>query len=172
MAPTTDRLFCPRCARSYGLDRSLCDKCGLPLVYSPQAVAVDPSDASLEHEARKVNPSYSTGDLVKVARGGNQAEAEMIQQMLLTEGIPTILRRSAGFDVPDFLAAGPRDVLAPESGAAAARRLLQQAEFQELPSNGAGRELIKPWRVLAWIIVAVLIGGSIAWLLFELMPLP
>jgi hypothetical protein len=33
-------------------------------------------------------------------------------------------RRSGGFDVPDMLAAGPRDVLVPESGAEAAREAL------------------------------------------------
>ena len=35
-----------------------------------------------------------------------------------------MLRRSRGFDVPDFLAAGPRDVLVPASGAQAAREAL------------------------------------------------
>jgi len=35
-----------------------------------------------------------------------------------------MLRRSGGFDVPDFLAAGPRDILVPESGAEAAREAL------------------------------------------------
>ena len=33
-------------------------------------------------------------------------------------------KRSGGFDVPDFLAAGPRDILVPSSGADAARDLL------------------------------------------------
>ena len=40
--------------------------------------------------------------------------------MLLEEGIPSILRRTRGFDVPDFLAAGPRDVIVPETGVEAA----------------------------------------------------
>jgi hypothetical protein len=44
--------------------------------------------------------------------------------MLLEEGIPSMQRRSGGFDVPDFLAAGPRDILVPESGAEAAREAL------------------------------------------------
>jgi hypothetical protein len=35
-----------------------------------------------------------------------------------------MLRRSAGFDVAESLAAGPRDVLVPESGAEAAREAL------------------------------------------------
>ena len=44
---------------------------------------------------------------MRVAGARNQAEAEFIQGMLLEEGVPSLLRRSAGFDVPDFLAAGP-----------------------------------------------------------------
>ena len=52
------------------------------------------------------------------------AEAELIQGILLDQGIPSMLRRTRGFDVPDFLAAGPRDVLVPESGYEAARELL------------------------------------------------
>jgi hypothetical protein len=77
------------------------------------------------HErARKIDPRYAEGELVKVGWAGNQAEAELIQGMLLEHGIPSILRRSMGFDVPDFLAAGPRDVLAPSGGAELARDLL------------------------------------------------
>jgi hypothetical protein len=34
-------------------------------------------------------------------------------------------RRAAGFDVPDFLAAGPRDILVPESGVEAAHETLR-----------------------------------------------
>lgn len=69
-------------------------------------------------------PEFSKGELVKVGWARNQAEAELIQGMLKGAGIPTILRRSGGFDVPDFLAAGPRDVLAPESAAEAAKQFL------------------------------------------------
>ena len=64
---------------------------------------------------------------MRVAGGRNQAEAELIQDLLLEEGMPSMLRRTAGFDVPDFLAAGPRDVLVPEAGAEAARDVLLEA---------------------------------------------
>ncbi len=74
--------------------------------------------------ARKIKPEYSEGALVKVARADSQPEAEFIEGLLLEEGIPCMLRRSAGFDVPEVLAAGPRDVLVPESGAQAAREAL------------------------------------------------
>jgi Putative prokaryotic signal transducing protein len=62
--------------------------------------------------------------LVKVAYAQNQPEAEMIQGLLRQEGIQSMVQRNGGFDVPDFLAAGPRDVLVPESDAERARELL------------------------------------------------
>ena len=71
---------------------------------------------------------------MRVAGARNQAEAEFIQGLLLEEGVPSLLRRSAGFDVPDFLAAGPRDVLVPESALATAREVLLEGE---LISDGA-----------------------------------
>jgi hypothetical protein len=61
---------------------------------------------------------------VKVARASSQPEAELIESLLLEQGIPSLSRRSGGFDVPDFLAAGPRDILVPESGAETAREAL------------------------------------------------
>ena len=41
-----------------------------------------------------------------VAMGRNQAEADLIANLLLEEGIPSLVRRSAGADVPEMLAAG------------------------------------------------------------------
>src|SRR3954464_6603135 len=79
---------------------------------------------ALRQRARKVRPQYSDGPLVRVARARHQAEAEMIENLLREEGIPALSRRSGGFDVPDFLAAGPRDILVPASGAEAARDAL------------------------------------------------
>jgi hypothetical protein len=70
-----------------------------------------------QRKARKIKPQYSEGRLVKIAYATNQPEAELIEALLLEEGIPSMSRRSGGFDVPDFLAAGPRDILVPESGA-------------------------------------------------------
>ena len=69
------------------------------------------------HErARKVKRQYAEGELVTVATGRNQAEADFVANLLLEEGVPSLVRRSRGFDVPDMLAAGPRDVLVPQSG--------------------------------------------------------
>lgn len=62
--------------------------------------------------------------IVKVAYAQNQPEAEMIQGLLRQEGIQSMVQRNGGFDVPDFLAGGPRDVLVAETDAALARNLL------------------------------------------------
>jgi Putative prokaryotic signal transducing protein len=69
--------------------------------------------------------SSSEGKLIKVAYAQQQAEAEMIQGLLSEHGIPSMLRRAAGFDVPDFLAAGPREVLVAEELAEQARDVLE-----------------------------------------------
>jgi Putative prokaryotic signal transducing protein len=69
-------------------------------------------------------PSGS-GKLVKVAWAAQQTEAELIQGLLSEHGIPSMLRRAAGFDVPDFLAAGPREVMVAEELAEQAREVLE-----------------------------------------------
>ena len=74
----------------------------------------------------RVRPQYAKGPLTKVGWARNQAEAELMEGLLLEQGIPSLVRRSGGFDVPDFLAAGPRDILVPATGAALARELLRK----------------------------------------------
>ena len=75
----------------------------MPLVHVP-----GPEHAAGERRrrARKIKPQYTDGPLVRVARAANQPEAELIAVLLLEEGIPSMQKRSGGFDVPDFLAAG------------------------------------------------------------------
>jgi hypothetical protein len=103
--------------------------------------------------ARKVLPRYAEGPLVRVATARNQAEAELMESLLLEEGIPSLVRRSGGFDVPDFLAGGPRDLLVPAAGAALARELLGTAEAVAPAAAGEGTP--------AWVkalAVAVAVG--------------
>ena len=78
-------------------------------------------------DARKVVPAYAEGELVKVAYAANQPEAEMIAGLLLEAGIPAVVRRARGVDVPDFLAAGPRDILVARGGEEAAREALGES---------------------------------------------
>ena len=70
----------------------------------------------------RVRPQFAKGPLTKVGWARNQAEAELIEGLLLEQGIPSLVRRSGGFDVPDFLAAGPRDILVPATGGGARAR--------------------------------------------------
>lgn len=63
--------------------------------------------------------------LVKVAYAPNQMEAEMIQGLLRDHGIQSMLKRGPGFDVPEFLASGPRQVFVLESVAQQAREVLE-----------------------------------------------
>ena len=158
-------LACPRCARKYPLDERFCADCGMPLVY----VGRDEEQPITEaHErARKVKPQYTGGRQVRVASARNQAEAELIQGMLLEEGIPSVQRRMRGFDVPDFLAAGPRDILVPEAGAEAAHELLADVRTEEseaaVPADGE-----RPLRLAAGLLIALAGAAGLIWVLYQL----
>ncbi len=117
-----DGLLCPSCGREHPPDERFCRTCGMPLVHMPGGAEEVLSER--QQQARKIKPQYSEGQLVKIAGAQNSAEAEMIQGLLIEEGIPSMQRRAAGADVPDFLVAGRRDILVPESGAEAAREAL------------------------------------------------
>jgi hypothetical protein len=133
----------------------------------PLTWVAEPLDEPLSEahgRARKINPAYTEGRLVRVAGGRNQAEAELIQGLLLEEGVPSMLRRTAGFDVPDYLAAGPRDVLVPQAGAEAARELLMQADLApRTAASGAGRP--NPVVLGATIALGGAAAALVAWLL-------
>jgi hypothetical protein len=162
--PEVHPLACPRCARKYSLDERFCADCGMPLVYVGRGEEQPITDA---HErARKIKPQYTGGQQVRVASAGNQAEAELIQGILLEEGIPSVLRRTRGFDVPDFLAAGPRDVLVPEAGVEAASELLADLRPGG-PEAVAPPRRERPLRLLAGILVGLIVAGVIVWLLFQ-----
>jgi hypothetical protein len=136
----------------------------MPLV-RPGAEPLDAPLSDAHGRARKIDPAFTEGKLVRVAGGRNQSEAELIQGLLLEWGVPSILRRSAGFDVPDFLAAGPRDVMVPEAGVETAREVLLEADLA--PTERRPGERTGP---RAWVLAAVVaIGGGgaalLAWLL-------
>jgi len=155
-------LVCPSCGLSHPETERFCAACGMPLVVAGH----DPERVSERHErARKVKPQLAEGELVKVAGARNQAEGEFIQGLLLEEGVPSMLRRSAGFDVPDFLAAGPRDVLVPQSGLDTARDILLQAELISNEPAGAG---VSPVRLLTGLLIALAIGALVVWAVLAL----
>lgn len=114
---------------------------------------------SKSSDAAKIDPRYSQGEPVRVAYTRNQAESDLLQNMLLQEGIPSLVKRSRGFDVPDYLAAGPRDIYVPESGAVVAREFLHEVWEGDV---------IEPERssvLSTWVLLAVLVGGFLASLL-------
>jgi hypothetical protein len=118
---------------------------------------------SARHErARKIKPQLAEGRLVRVAGARNQAEAEFIQGLLLEEGVPSLLRRSAGFDVPDFLAAGPRDVLVPLAALDTAREVLLEADLIGPEASGP---VVSPARLLVGLMVALAVGALVVWLI-------
>jgi phage major head subunit gpT-like protein len=167
-------LSCPRCAQTFPLSERFCTDCGMPLVYAGRR-GEEPITETQER-ARKVRPQYARGEPVKVGFARNQAEAEMVQGMLLEEGIPSMLKRTRGFDVPDYLAGGPRDILVPETGAATARQLLEGAE---LPSQGdeitelRGQARLQstgptsPARLAFWVLTGLAAAFAIVWILYQ-----
>jgi hypothetical protein len=117
----------------------------------------------------KIDPEYTRGDLVRVAGGRNQAEAELIQNLLLEEGIPSVVRRTAGFDVPDYLAGGPRDVLVAESAVAPARQMLLEADLA--PQERAGADAPRDAFKTTLIVVGIVAGAMfLVWLLWLALP--
>jgi hypothetical protein len=156
-------LACPTCARKYPLSERFCSDCEMPLVYVGRGE--EEPITEVHERARKVKPQYTGGEPVKVAYAANLAEAQLIQGMLLEEGIPSFERRMRGFDVPDFLAAGPRDILVPAAGAEAARELLADTAEQTL-APGAASE--RPARLLLGILIALLVAAAIVWVVSAL----
>jgi uncharacterized protein YbaR (Trm112 family) len=159
-------LVCPSCGSTHSLDERFCPSCGMPLVYSERSGVDEPVTAARER-ARKIKPQFTEGELVRIAGARHQAEAELVQGILLEEGIPSMLRRSRGFDVPDMLAAGPRDVLVPASGASAAREVLLQAELLSGEPPAAAVE--HPGRLMVSLLAVVALVGLIAWVGTEIL---
>jgi hypothetical protein len=149
---SSSTLACPACGLEHPAEERFCRDCGMPLVGEGDE---EPLRDELHDRARKIRPEFTRGPLRRVAGGRNQAEADLIQNILLEEGVPSVARRSAGSDVPDFLAAGQRDVLVADSGYEAAREALHAADL------GPSDETYRPPPVL-WIVAALLAMAAVA----------
>ncbi|HEX4306763.1 MAG TPA: DUF2007 domain-containing protein [Solirubrobacterales bacterium] len=119
------------------------------------------------------------GKLIKVGFARNQAEAEMLQALLLESDIPSILKRSGGFDAPEFLAAGPRDIWVNQGHAEEARRILAETlteseseEREELEGEAHLRETggdpISPGRLALYVGGAFVVAIVIIWIVYEI----
>ncbi len=159
-------LTCSRCAISHDAGERFCRQCGMPLVYAGTREQEPITDA--HEKARKVRPQYARGDLMRVTGGRNLSDSELIQGILLDQGIPSILRRTRGFDVPDFLAAGPRDVLVPESGYERARELLSDADMLTAEAEpGSMPGIGSPARLALGIAIAFMLALGFVWVLYQ-----
>jgi hypothetical protein len=118
------------------------------------------------------------GDLVKVAFARNQVEGEMLQGLLTEAGIPSLLKRSIGFDTPEFLASGPHDVLVNAGNAERAREVLAETMIEDERDEAAELEeerrlargetgIVSPGRLAFWIVAVALGGFLLLWLLYQ-----
>jgi Putative prokaryotic signal transducing protein len=121
------------------------------------------------------------GKLVKVGFARNQAEAEMLQALLLQSEIPSMLKRSRGFDAPEFLAAGPRDIWVNEGHARDARQILTDATTEgegegeertelgeEARLRATGGEPIGPARLALWVGVGFVVAMIVIWIVYQI----
>ncbi|MBS1890968.1 MAG: DUF2007 domain-containing protein [Actinobacteria bacterium] len=119
------------------------------------------------------------GKLIKVGFARNQAEAEMLQALLLESDIPSILKRSGGFDAPEFLAAGPRDIWVNRGHADEARRILAETlteseseEREELEGEArlraTGGEPTPPGRLALYVAAGLVVAILIVWIVYEI----
>jgi hypothetical protein len=127
-----------------------CPDCHVPLVLDEPS----PELSESQQRARKVKKQYCEGEPVKVARVRNQVEADFVQSLLLDAGVPSLVRRAPGYDVPDFLAAGPRDVLVPQSGEDVARDVLLA---HDPAPDASTRHVPRPARIFAGLLLGVIV---------------
>lgn len=176
---STGGLVCPACAADAAADERFCAVCGMPLVFAVLQTGPELEPTERQVRARKVKKQFLEGPLVRVAVGRHQADAELIQGLLLEYGVPSMTKRSAGFDVPDMLFSGPRDVLVPSAGESTAREILGDAErahavanaAQEGAARDAPRRARRSTRTLAVVVsvsLAVLALGPLIAMLIRL----
>ena len=121
------------------------------------------------------------GKLVKVGFARNQAEAEMLQALLQESRIPSVLKRSGGFDAPEFLAAGPRDIWVNNDHAQEARRILEETmtegddeaeERTELEEEAhlraTGGDPMTPQRLALWVGGGFIVAVIIIWIVYQI----
>lgn len=119
-----DELLCPSCGRARPPSERFCECCGMPLVQPEcsERQVREPRVSERQRKARKIEPRYTGGELVKVASASGAAQAEFIAGLLLEEGIPSMIEPAAGGPYAPLM--GVRTVLVPASAAQAAREAL------------------------------------------------
>jgi hypothetical protein len=93
-------------------------------------------------------------DLIKVAYARSESEAELLQGLLREANVGSVLRRAPGFDVPEFLAAGPRHVLVAGSDVPTAQDVLREVDPGQ-PGPPSRPTIDRRSRVLAGLLIPV-----------------
>ena len=110
----------------------------------------------------RLRPEYARGELVVVTTARHPAEAEMLREMLLAEGIPTMVRLARTFD-PRFLpGGGPHEVLVRESGYELAYELVHGEPPGLQPP--ASRSRPAPGNMLAAVLIGAGVIALLVWL--------
>jgi hypothetical protein len=102
----------------------------------------------------------------------------MLQGLLAEAGIPSVLKRSRGFDNPDFLAGGPHDIWVNEGTVERAREVLtetmiesedeERAELEEQRRLARGETgVVSPTRLALWIGAAAIGAFLLVWALYQ-----
>ncbi|MFY9264254.1 MAG: DUF2007 domain-containing protein [Solirubrobacterales bacterium] len=116
---SADSDTCPFCGCEFAIGATACPACDLPFL-----PAEEPARIGSVAVGVALKPEFAVGSLRRVTIAANQAEAEMVEQMLRSQGIPCVVRSAARPNLPDYISPGRRDILVPEGGLAAARDLL------------------------------------------------
>lgn len=99
----------------------------------------------------------------------------MLRGLLSEAGIPSVLKRTMGFDTPEFFASGPHDVFVNAGDAIRAREVLAETMVED-ENQGLEEERrfargetggASPGRLAFWIAVIALGGCLVAWLLYQ-----
>jgi hypothetical protein len=103
----------------------------------------------------------------------------MLQALLLESDIPSILKRSGGFDAPEFLAAGPRDIWVNRGHAEDARQILTETlteseseEREEMEGEArlrkTGGDPTSPGRLALYVAAGLVVAIVIVWIVYEI----
>ena len=94
-------------------------------------------------------------DLVKVAYADDEFAAEFLQGLLREADVGSVVRRAPGFDVPEFLTAGPRHVLVAASDVPLAQDALRELDPGESGPPSRRSRADRRSRVLAGLLIPV-----------------
>jgi len=111
----------------------------------------------------RLRPEYARGELVAVTTVANVAEAEVLRDMLLAEGIPTMVRPAPTFGSTFItLGMGAHEVLVRESGYEVAYELVHGDQPQLRSPSSRSRP--DPGKLVALVLLGLGLIAFLVWL--------